>query len=229
MPRKTRTPAKMAFWAFLLFIPVILVVAAVRMPYGEGIVRNLAVRGAKSTLGADLYIGSMSGNPVVGYRARDIVLTQDGLPVLSASELTFRQDIPSILQRRIFIRRLDIRGGDVDLDRLAEILPDIQKDRDRLDIPLDTVTLGDCIVRTRSGQLDLHRANLRISDFALRRFLDELLEVHGVQVQRVVGGIGRAGIGHFDFSRRKSHSTGHHNDTESKQEKPFHTYHSFSK
>ena len=149
MPRKTRSPAKLAFWAFLLFIPALLVVAAVRMPYGEGIVRGLAVRGAKNALGADLYIGSMSGNPIVGYRARDIVLTQEGLPVLSASELTFRQDIPSILQRRIFIRRLDIRGGDVDLDRLAEILPEFQKQGDRLDIPLDTVMMQDCIIRTR--------------------------------------------------------------------------------
>ncbi len=192
MSRKTRTPAKMAFWAFLLFIPVILVVAAVRMPYGEGIVRNLAVRGARSALGADLYIGSMSGNPVVGYRARDIVLTQDGLPVLSASELTFRQDIPSILQRRIFIKRLDIRGGDVDLDRLAEILPDIQKDKDRLDIPLDTVTLGDCVVRTRSGQLDLHRANLRISDFAIDatfRASVNAVEARGKGRYRVAGGL----------------------------------------
>ena len=106
MPRKTRSRGKAAFWAFLLLIPVILAVAAVRMPYGERIVRNLAVKGAKSSLGADLFIGSMSGNPIVGYRAKDIVLTEEGLPILSASELTFRQDIPSILQRRIFIRRM---------------------------------------------------------------------------------------------------------------------------
>lgn len=192
MPRKTRSPAKLAFWAFLLFIPALLVVAAVRMPYGEGIVRGLAVRGAKNALGADLYIGSMSGNPIVGYRARDIVLTQEGLPVLSASELTFRQDIPSILQRRIFIRRLDIRGGDVDLDRLAEILPEFQKQGDRLDIPLDTVMMQDCIIRTRSGQLDLHRANFKISEYAVDATFKAAVnsvEAKGKGRYRIAGGL----------------------------------------
>lgn len=162
------------------------------MPYGEGIVRNLAASGAKSALGAELYIGSMSGNPVVGYRAHDIVLTKEGLPVLSAAELTFRQDIPSILQRRIFIRRLDIRGADVDLERLVDLLPPARKDRDRLDIPLDTVRLDDCIVRTRSGQLDLRRANLKISDFAVEgtfRAAANNVEARGKGRYRLVGGL----------------------------------------
>ena len=192
MPRKTRSRAKAAFWAFLLLIPVILAVAAVRMPYGERIVRNLAVQGAKSSLGADLFIGSMSGNPIVGYRAKDIVLTEEGLPILSASELTFRQDIPSILQRRIFIRRLDIRGADVDLDRLMEILPDVQKESDRLDIPLDSVRLDDCIVRTRSAQIEVRRASLKISEFAIDatfRAVMNAVETRGKGRYRVAGGL----------------------------------------
>jgi translocation and assembly module TamB len=182
----------LAFWAFLLFVPVILVVAAVRMPYGEGIVRNLATGGAKSALGAELYIGSMSGNPIIGYRARNIVLTKEGLPVLSAAELTFRQDLPSILQRRIFIRRLDIRGADVDLERLTDLLPKERKNLDRLDIPLDTVRLDDCIVRTRSGQLDLRRANLKISDYAIEgnfRAASNSVEARGKGRYRLVGGL----------------------------------------
>jgi len=192
MPRKTRSRAKAAFWAFLLLIPVILAVAAVRMPYGERIVRNLAVQGAKSSLGADLFIGSMSGNPIVGYRAKDIVLTEEGLPILSASELTFRQDIPSILQRRIFIRRLDIRGADVDLDRLMEILPDVQKESDRLDLPLDSVRLDDCIVRTRSAQIEVRRASLKISEFAIDatfRAVMNAVETRGKGRYRVAGGL----------------------------------------
>lgn len=192
MHRKTRSPAKLAFWAFLILIPVLLAVAAVRMPYGEGIVRNLAVSGAKSRLGADLYIGSMSGNPVVGYRAKDIVLTREGLPVLSAAELIFRQDLPSILQRRIFIRRLDIRGADVDLDRLREILPEFRQESDRLNLPLDAVRLDDCIIRTRFGQVELRKATLKISDYAIDATFRA--EVNGVETRgqgryRQVGGI----------------------------------------
>jgi len=208
MHGKNRSPAKLAFWAFLILIPALLAVAAVRMPYGEGIVRNLAVQGAKSRLGADLYIGSMSGNPVVGYRARDIVLTREGLPVLSATELTFRQDLPSILQRRIFIRRLDIRGADVDLDRLREILPEFRQDNDRLNLPLDAVRLDDCLVRTRFGGVNIRKSTLKISDFAIDAAFRT--EVNGVEARgrgryRLVGGLAQvenlemeAGKGHIE-------------------------------
>ena len=208
MRGKTRSPAKLAFWSFLILIPALLAVAAVRMPYGEGIVRNLAVQGAKSRLGADLYIGSMSGNPVIGYKARDIVLTREGLPVLSAAELTFRQDLPSILQRRIFIRRLDIGGADVDIDRLREILPEFRQETDRINLPLDAVRLDDCLLRTPFGRIDIRKATLKISDFAVDATFRA--EVNGVETRgrgryRLVGGLAQienlemeAGKGHIE-------------------------------
>ncbi len=192
MSGKSRSPVKLAFWAFLVFIPVILVIAAVRIPYGEGIVRDLAVKAAKSALGADLVIGSMKGNPIIGYHAQDIVLTHKGTPVLSAKELTFRQDIPSILQRRIFIRHLEVKGGDIDVERLGEILPELHKESDKLGIPLDTVRVDNSVLKTRFGRVDIQRLNLKISDYAIDatfRATASKTAVRGKGRYRVVGGL----------------------------------------
>jgi translocation and assembly module TamB len=125
-------------------------------------VRDALVEGVRSSLGCELELGDVSGNPIRGYEMRGIRLsTPSGGVVLEAEEGSLHLSIPDLMrgEPRLSVVRLGRGRGDLDLMRsLTPRGP--RKER----LPFDEVRVKDLVLTSSGESLEVNSARVRLPE-----------------------------------------------------------------
>ncbi|MBL3539417.1 hypothetical protein [Aminivibrio sp.] len=148
---------------------------------GDLVVRE-TTKAVKETLGADLIVDGISGNPIKGFTTGKITLVKEGKPLFSADFLEVKLNLMSLLSKSPKLRVVSVGGVTADADALAEQISRLSfESGSGGEIPVETVRLVDSTITSKWAKADITSIGLSFSGKDIDADLD--LAVNGVAVR----------------------------------------------
>lgn len=157
-------------WKALLVLFILLSLAAAgvlvlisRGDIGAGFAVSELGKAARRQLDAELSLSSLSGNPIKGFKMKNVALRRGGRVFFSAPEVAVAFEPLSLLKGSPRIRSISIGGALFDPGGLH--LPSSREGAPRpLALPFDTLLAQKCILRTPRGDLKIEEGKVSLGE-----------------------------------------------------------------
>jgi len=171
---------------------------------GADFAGDLVVREAgkivKELLGAELTVGSITGNPIKGFTARNVTMTAEEGPFLSAGFLDLKINARSLLAMKPRVDSISISSADIDGEILARRIAAMDVSSGDSEMTIQDARLVNSTVRSRWGAADISAVSLTISGSVLSADVDlsfNSVPVRGNTAVRLEGE--SADVTHLEF------------------------------
>lgn len=143
---------------------------------GADFAGDLVVREAgkivKEMLGAELSVGSISGNPIKGFTARNVTMTAEEGAFLSAGFLDLKINAKSLLAMKPRVDSISIGSADIDGEILARRIAAMEASSDDSEMTIRGASLLNSTVRSRWGAAEISAVSLSFSGTVLSADVD---------------------------------------------------------
>ncbi|MGC9372028.1 MAG: hypothetical protein ACP5DY_01780 [Thermovirgaceae bacterium] len=157
-------------------VVVVLVVAAMSIDYGTGLVRDKVAEAVRDSLGSEVTRGSVTGNPFRGYNLSDIAIATDGEEVLTAERLTAKVSILSFLTGGPPVSMVEIAGFHSDVERINRLISKIEPGEEPGEIPVSKVRIVDSTFDSKWAKISIRDILLGFDGERIRTELDILVD-----------------------------------------------------
>ncbi|MDO5562102.1 MAG: hypothetical protein Q4F74_00640 [Synergistaceae bacterium] len=114
-------------------------------------------------LNVDLKISPLTGNPLVGFKGRDVAFVRSGDALLTADEIGIKLSYISLIKNSPRVSVLSVSGLKSDYGSLCDLLPKSKTPSDEpKDIPIDKLTICSSDITTPLGKLTLDNSAVRL-------------------------------------------------------------------
>jgi len=137
-------------------------------------------------LGIELVMPALSGNPVVGFKGKEMSFVRSDEKLLTIDKVEIKLSLQSLLKNSPRVSALVIEGLSTDYDSLLKMLPERSGSSGTDDIPINKIIMNKVRVSSQWGLLELDDSSLELRGLkwfapALRgRFRDIPFSVFGV-------------------------------------------------
>ncbi|MFP4482992.1 MAG: AsmA-like C-terminal region-containing protein [Thermovirgaceae bacterium] len=169
----------------LLAIGILAVLSAAGVWYlssrdvGAAFVAKTAKELAAERFGADLAIGSISGNPLRGFTADSVVLSKDET-IITIDETQIRLDLFSLVKGSPRIRSVRLKGADLRLEPLQKLSQDLTTAPSG-ELPLSSIYFDDSTLRTKTGNFLFDDGTVSLTSAGLA--VESTVEYKGVDAR----------------------------------------------
>ena len=160
--RELRSYKKIALIAALVagVLTAALVVLA-HIDFLGGMVLTQLDKAVTNQLHVELSSSPLSGNPLLGFKGRDLELTRSGDQLLHVGEYRIHLSYPSIMSGSPRVAKLIIKGLSTDVDSINSLLPKT-KSGGKTEIPIDEIVVDDTRVGTAYGLLEINDSRVKL-------------------------------------------------------------------
>jgi hypothetical protein len=150
------------------------------LDFGGDAVRRGAAAAVRTSLGADLAIGKIRGNPFRGYVLETVDLKMKGTTFASAAALTVRPALAPILSGRVVVDSVILERGRIDGDRAFPIFAGLGGAGGSGPLPVRSVRLRDVRIASSRFATDLSDVTVSLGENDVG--VDGAATVRGVSV-----------------------------------------------
>ncbi len=157
-------------WKALLVLFILLSLAAAgvlvlisRGDIGAGFAVSELGKAARRQLDAELSLSSLSGNPIKGFKMKNVALRRGGRVFFSAPEVAVAFEPLSLLKGSPRIRSISLGGALFDPGDL-HLRPPKDGAPGPMALPFDTLLVQKCILRTPKGDLKIEEGKVSLGD-----------------------------------------------------------------
>lgn len=146
-----------------------------------GIVRQAVT----TALGFELELKDPRGNPMTGFSAGDLVLSDGETVLASADSVEMRLSPLSVGKGRVIISSLVLAGLNTSPDHLGTLLASLREQRNGKSngVELRTLEIEESTLETRSGPLTIHKGKARLQKDATVLELSMILGGHKTEIE----------------------------------------------
>jgi translocation and assembly module TamB len=153
-------------------IIVILLLIIANIDVGTGMIREMAPQAAKDAIGADLALGNVSGNPIRGYKLRDVALSKEGEEVLSIKQLDVKPSLFALIGGKVYLNSLVVNEALIDFERTLELVKSFKPSGAGEGLPLGTVEVKSSTVKGPFGVIDLSSIEVKPEATTIKAKID---------------------------------------------------------
>ena len=136
------------------------------------LVKEQAQSAVRDSLGGELLLGSVSGNPLRGYTVTRVALEKDGMLLFEADRISLAVSLLAFLRRGAIISDVEVAGARGDADRLGRFFATIKAEGGGGSSPVGRVTFSDSVLTTPAGTLLASRARISLGKSTVALELD---------------------------------------------------------
>lgn len=191
---------KTACVPFLVIATVLSFFAQAGADFAGDLVVREAGKIVRELLGAELSVGSISGNPIKGFTARNVTMTAKEGAFLSAGFLDLKINAKSLLAMKPRVDSISIGSADIDGEILARRIAAMEASSDDSEMTIRGASLLNSTVRSRWGAAEISAVSLSFSGTVLSADVDlsfNTVPVRGNTAVRFEGE--SADVTHFEF------------------------------
>jgi len=160
----------------LIGVVVLLVVAAISIDYGTGLVRDTVAEAVRDNLDSQIARGAVSGNPFKGYRLSDIAIVTDGEEVLTAERVTAKVSVISLLTGGPPVSMLEISGFSSDVDKINRLIPRIKPGEGEGELPIKRLRIVDSTFQSEWAKVNIRDIRLAFAGEKIQTDLDLVVD-----------------------------------------------------
>lgn len=153
-------------------VVVLIVVAAMSIDYGTGLVRDKVAEAVRDSLDSQVARGSVSGNPFKGYRLSDIAIVADGEEVLVAEEISAKVSVISLLTGGPPVSMLEISGFHSDVDKINRLISRIKPGEGEGELPIKKLRIVDSTFQSEWANVNIRDVRLVFAGEEIQTDLD---------------------------------------------------------
>ena len=112
-------------------------------------------KAVKKELNVELTISPLDGNPISGFKGKDMILSRSGDTLLKVGEVGIKLSLPSLLINSPRVSLITLSGLSSDYDSLNSLVPKSQSQSGPKDIPIDKVEISESEISSKWGALEL--------------------------------------------------------------------------
>ncbi|HOU32085.1 MAG TPA: DUF3971 domain-containing protein [Synergistaceae bacterium] len=136
------------------------------------LVKDQAQSAVRDSLGGELLLGDVTGNPLRGYTVTRVALEKDGVTLFEADRISLAVSLLAFLRGGAIISDVEIAGARGDADRLGRFFATIKGEGGGGSSLVGRVTFSDSVLTTPAGTLLASRARISLGGSTVALELD---------------------------------------------------------
>lgn len=148
--------------AFATAVVGIILVILTQVSFLGDLVVDQVSNAVREELNVELKMPPLEGNPVMGFKGRDMSFVRSDDILLRIDNIDIRLSLSSLLKNSPRVSALVIDGLKTDYDSLLKLMPEKKESSGPKDIPIDKIIFNDVRVSSQWGLLELDDSSLEL-------------------------------------------------------------------